>query len=74
MSCSLRQEVRRLIKGILVEYYEKHRREIDLKSQFGWRWNIDGDEFVAGNLGTVLRLAEGLMVQLRNRQWYETDE
>ena len=59
-----------MIKEILDEYYEKHRREIDLKSQFGWRWNIDGDEFVAGNLGTVRHLAEGLMVQLRNRQRY----
>ncbi len=60
-------QLQEVIRKLLHEYYDRRRSQTE-RADVKWQWNYKSDEFIANYLGHVLHYAEGMIMEVRNRQ------
>lgn len=62
-------QIQDVIRKLLHKYYEIRRKKpIEAKEVIKWQWDYKSDEFVANYLGHILHYAEGMIMEIREKQ------
>lgn len=63
----LTTQLQDVIRKLLHKYYEERRQRIG-EPRVKWQWEYKSDEFVTNYLGHILHYAEGMIMEVRERQ------